>query len=85
MGMGRRRRMENLGKSRGRRHCQAHLGKPSAATVMASAQSLEVSFKASQRDWDNREFISAIQFSVLKMVEFLNRFGTTVHMCDCVH
>jgi hypothetical protein len=29
-----------------------------------------------QKDWDNREFIQTIQFSVQKMVEFLNKFGT---------
>jgi hypothetical protein len=49
--------------------------------TMSSAASLDASLKASQRDWDNREFISAIQFSVLKMVEFLNRFGTPMTRC----
>ena len=44
---------------------------------MSSAASLNASFEASGKNWDNREFISTIQFSILKMVEFLNRFGSS--------
>ncbi len=34
-----------------------------------------------QKDWDNREFINTIQFSIQKMVEFINKFGAPV----CFH
>eukprot|EP00455_Lapot_gusevi_P014943 TRINITY_DN1752_c0_g3_i3.p1 TRINITY_DN1752_c0_g3~~TRINITY_DN1752_c0_g3_i3.p1 ORF type:complete len:273 (+),score=67.65 TRINITY_DN1752_c0_g3_i3:53-820(+) len=30
-----------------------------------------------QRDWENREFVTNIQLSIMKMVDFLNKFDTT--------
>jgi hypothetical protein len=45
---------------------------------MSAGNNLFKSLTASQEDWQNREFNSTIQFSVLKMVEFLNRFGMLV-------
>ena len=50
---------------------------------MSSAASLNASFEASGKNWDNREFISTIQFSILKMVEFLNRFGSSGGLWPC--
>jgi hypothetical protein len=30
---------------------------------------------AIQRDWDNRDFTQGIQLNILKIVQFLNKFG----------
>ena len=30
---------------------------------------------AIQRDWDNRDFTQGIQLNILKITQFLNRFG----------
>lgn len=30
-----------------------------------------------QADWDNRHFIANIQYNIMKVVTFLNEFGTS--------
>ena len=32
-------------------------------------------FAAVQRDWENREFINNVQTGMLKLVQFINKFG----------
>ena len=35
-----------------------------------------------QADWDNRHFIANIQYNIMKVVTFLNEFGTSQQETD---